>query len=58
MQSTYNELHSYLTAREHNPEFHRLGNELSKETQQLLEQTLRATVEVVPPNVHLRNAAE
>ena len=57
LQSTYDELYSYLTARGYKPKFHRLDNEVSIETQELLE-ALGATVEIVPPNSHCRNAAE
>ena len=39
------------------PKLHRLVNEISKETQELLE-TLESTVEIVPPRSHCNNAAE
>ena len=58
LQSTRNELFSFLTARGCKPELYRIENELSKEPQQLLKQTIEATVEIVPPNSHYRNAAE
>jgi len=58
LQSTYDELYSYLTKRGCKPTFHRVDNELSHDTQQLLEQTFGAIVEIVPPQCHRRNAAE
>ena len=40
MQTTCDKLCSYLSSRGHKPIFHRLDNELSQETQELLEQTM------------------
>ena len=58
LQSTYEELYTYLAAQGHNPLFYRVENELSQATQQLLEQTFRSTVEIVLPHCHQRNAQE
>ena len=38
--------------------FHRVGNEISNETKELLETTMGATIEIVPPDCHRRNAVE
>ena len=58
LQATYDELYAYLSIRGCKPQFHRLDNEIVKDTQILLEKTLVATVEIVPPNCYRRDDAE
>ena len=58
LQVVYDEAHNYLVTRGCKPTFHRIDNELSQETKALLEKTFGATIEIVPPYCHRRNAAE
>ena len=58
LQPTYDKLCYYLVGRECKCLLYRLDNDLSKYTQELLQQTMRATVDVVPPHFQRRNAVE
>jgi hypothetical protein len=58
LQSAYDNIYTYLQNRGFAPKFHRIDNEISNETKLILEQTFNATIEIVPPHCHRRNAAE